>query len=148
MCDFSSSLIFGAKPMKLNYRGVAYDYTPPEVAVQFNDLQGSYRGTQYHFHEATAASSLEQDADLIYRGVAYHVGHNAAVAAQQNVDALARELMMAAHTGVKNREQSLLARATADMGLGEAASHYWSHIQGKINPSLHASYDRNRVAFS
>jgi Domain of unknown function (DUF4278) len=140
--------------MKLTYRGVAYDYTPPQVAVQSSGMRGNYRGVKHQFQTTTAASSLQQDSNLIYRGVAYHVGNNAEMAAQAtapyrpDVDDLARSLMMANHSSVKNREQSQLLRTGLDVGLDVAASHYWNHIQGKINPSAHAAYDRSHVAFS
>lgn len=145
---------FGAKPMKLTYRGVAYDYTPPEVAVQSSGMRGNYRGVKHQFHTSTAASSQQQDSDLIYRGVAYHVGNNAEKVAQAtaahrpDVDDLARSLMIANHSSIKNREQSQLLRTGLDVGLDVAASHYWNHIQGKINPGAHAAYNRNHVAFS
>jgi Domain of unknown function (DUF4278) len=140
--------------MKLIYRGVAYDYTPPEVAVQSTGMRGNYRGVKHQFNAATDASNLHQDSDLIYRGVAYHVGNNAATVAQAaaasrpDVDDLARSLMMANHSSVKNREQSQLLRTGLDVGLDVAASRYWSHIQGKINPGAHSVYDRSHVAFS
>jgi hypothetical protein len=145
--------------MKLNYRGVTYDYNPPEIAVRSTGMRGNYRGVKHPFQQATTATSQALDANLIYRGVAYTIGNPTAApiaepayaqagAQHPDVDDLARALMMVEHNSIKNREQSLLLRTGLDVGLGVAASQYWSHIQGKINPGAHDAYHRSHVALS
>ncbi len=58
----------------------------------------------------------------------------------------ARSLMVRHHHLVKNRQQSMLNRAMAEVGL--EGSHYWGHIQGKIQPSFRKSYDRGPASMS
>ena len=61
----------------------------------------------------------------------------------------ARALMMRHHHLIKNRQQSMLGRAAAEVGLPpEEASEYWNHIQGKAHPSFRASYDRSGASLS
>jgi len=58
----------------------------------------------------------------------------------------ARSLMMRHHQLVKNRQQSMLNRSAAEVGMDDA--NYWGHIQGKPQPSFQASYDRSNAAMS
>lgn len=61
----------------------------------------------------------------------------------------ARTLMMRHHHLVKQRQQSMLSRVAAEVGLpAEAAHEYWNHIQGKPHPSFSKSYDRSHVGLS
>lgn len=60
----------------------------------------------------------------------------------------ARALMMRHHHNVKNRQQSMLGRAAAEVGLNAEAAEYWGHIQGKPNPSFRTSYDRSGASLS
>lgn len=60
----------------------------------------------------------------------------------------ARILMMRHHHMVKNRQQSMLGRVAAEVGLPPEASQYWNHIQGKPHPSFTDSYDRSHASLS
>lgn len=60
----------------------------------------------------------------------------------------ARALMMRHHHLIKNRQQSLLGRTAAEVGLEVDSSHYWNHIQGKPHPSFSVSYDRSNASLS
>ncbi len=60
----------------------------------------------------------------------------------------ARALMMRHHHLIKNRQQSLLGRAGAEVGLPPEATGGWTHIQGKPNPSFGATYDRSGASLS
>ena len=60
----------------------------------------------------------------------------------------ARALMTRHHHAIKNRQQSLLGRAVAEIGMDVEGSHYWGHIQGKPNPSFRTSYDRSDASLS
>lgn len=60
----------------------------------------------------------------------------------------ARALMMRHHHVIKNRQQSMLGRAAAEVGLDVESSDYYGHIQGKLNPSFRASYDRSSASLS
>jgi len=59
-----------------------------------------------------------------------------------------RALMMRHHHLVKNRQQSMLGRSAAEVGLPAEAANYWNHIQGKPHSSFRASYDRSGAAMS
>ena len=59
----------------------------------------------------------------------------------------ARNLMMRHHRMVKNRQQSMLDRAAAEIGV-EVDSEYWSRIQGKPYPGYRKTYDRSHASFS
>ncbi|MDY7006835.1 MAG: hypothetical protein SWX82_23655 [Cyanobacteriota bacterium] len=58
----------------------------------------------------------------------------------------ARSLMVRHHHLVKNRQQSMLNRAAAEVGLEN--SNYWGHIQGKVQPSFRKNYERGHASMS
>ena len=60
----------------------------------------------------------------------------------------ARALMMRHHHLIKNRQQSMLGRAAAEVGLEMDNDNYWNHIQGKPHPSFSSTYDRSNASFS
>ena len=60
----------------------------------------------------------------------------------------ARALMMRHQQKIRNREQSMLSRAAAEIGMDLDASKYNNHIQGKIYPSFRATYDRSGATMS
>jgi hypothetical protein len=60
----------------------------------------------------------------------------------------ARTLMMRHHQIVKNREQAMLTRAIAELGLEIDVTHYHTHIQGKTPAGFQASYDRSQATMS
>lgn len=60
----------------------------------------------------------------------------------------ARALMMRHHHLVKNRQQSMLGRAAAEVGLDVDSVEYWTHIQGKVQPTFSANYERSNASLS
>jgi len=58
----------------------------------------------------------------------------------------ARALMMRHHQTVKNRQQSMLNRSAAEVGV--EPGDYFSTIQGKPNADSSSSYDRSSSAMS
>lgn len=60
----------------------------------------------------------------------------------------ARALMQRHYQIIKNRQQSMLGRAGEELGLPGEIRHYWNPVQGKINPSAWASYDRSNATMS
>lgn len=60
----------------------------------------------------------------------------------------ARALMMRHHHFVKNRQQSMLSRSAAEVGLPTEAANYWGHIQGKPHAEASLSYDRSHASLS
>jgi hypothetical protein len=156
--------------MKLTYRGVSYDYTPNPVPQLDRVLgQGHYRGVPVTFRTATELP--EQPAvDLVWRGVAYRSGLRPAMpaeipaipapavtamspipdaaAAPNGITALARDLFLRRHQRSRRREQGMMVRLAAEVGLPiEAAARYESHIQGKL-PHDFSAYDRSGTAMS
>lgn len=144
--------------MKINYRGVSYEYNPPQV--EYGDLtqSGKYRGVDVRFRNPKKVPVLQPTLDLIYRGAAYTT--NASEQTSEVVEVIptekpatvqeqARALMMNHHRRVKQRQQAMLSRSDARVGLPTAeASHFWNHIQGKVHPSFGDSYDRSGAALS
>ncbi len=59
----------------------------------------------------------------------------------------ARALMMRHHHTIKNRQQSMLERAAAEIGV-EVDADYWTNIQGKLQSGFRTSYDRSRASMS
>ncbi len=148
--------------MKLSYRGIEYDYTPPTVKTADTTDLGKYRGVDIRFRAVTKNPVQQPTLDLVYRGVAFRTGDSAEAAsavptgakiseaphAALNVEEKARVMMMGHHRNVKRRQQVMLARMAADVGLNADVTRYWNHIQGKVHPSFWATYDRSRVASS
>lgn len=61
----------------------------------------------------------------------------------------ARALMMRHHHLVMNRQQSMLSRTAAEVGLDAAdACNHIHLIQGKLDTSFRASYDRSSATMS
>ncbi|MGK7916824.1 MAG: hypothetical protein AB4038_14975 [Prochloraceae cyanobacterium] len=60
----------------------------------------------------------------------------------------ARALMIRHHQMIKNRQQSMLSRAAAEIGMESYDSDYWGSIQGKPHPSFRKTYDRSSVSMS
>ena len=160
--------------MQLKYRGVNYEYSPPRVEMDPSGQVGQYRGLEWRFRNPKTVPVLQSNLDLVYRGVPYRQGQAVAAPvpaaadrpmvaempaatpepvatpsmAMPKVKDLARSLMMAHHTWIKRREQSLLSRAAAEVGLEADAGQYWRPIQGKINPGFRNTYDRSHAALS
>lgn len=148
--------------MELSYRGVNFDYAPGSTAVSLGKVGGKYRGCDWRFRHLTQAPVLSTNLDLIYRGVAYqtqpapapapvHAGVSDAVIHPEpalSVDQRARLMMMNHHRWIKNRQQSMLGRGSEEIGFKPANGSYWTPIQGKVQPSFWASYDRSRAALS
>lgn len=57
--------------MKLCYRGVEYDYTPPVLEVSESEMLGQYRGRPLHFSYVKHVPFPQSQASLKYRGVPY-----------------------------------------------------------------------------
>ncbi|WOD39153.1 DUF4278 domain-containing protein [Nodosilinea sp. E11] len=156
--------------MKLTYRGVSYDYTPPVVESNVTDDVGKFRGVDIRFRTGKKAPVQQPTLDLVYRGVAYQTGtpEAAPVVAPAPIVAIAapapvapattitplstedraRMSMMGRHRSVKQRQQSMLTRLATEAGLPEDAAKYWNHIQGKVHPSFWATYSRSGAAAS
>ena len=60
----------------------------------------------------------------------------------------ARALMMRHHHCIKNRQQSMLGRTAAEVGIEIDNVDYWDRIQGKPHSSFRNSYDRSHASLS
>jgi len=150
--------------MKLTYRGISYDYTPPVVESNATDDVGKFRGVDIRFRTVKKAQVQQPTLDLVYRGVAYQTSTPAvapetlpvapiaapapAVATTFSIEDKARMRMLNRHRVVKQRQQSMLTRLAAEAGLPEGAAKYWNHIQGKVHPSFWATYSRGGATAS
>ena len=59
----------------------------------------------------------------------------------------ARALMNRHHHNVKNRQQSLLSRTAAEIGV-DVDRDYWTTIQGKPSSNFSQTYDRSDASLS
>lgn len=152
--------------MKLTYRGISYDYNPVNVETSESETVGKYRGLDVRFRNPKKALVLNTNLDLKYRGVAYQPTQTVFEPAPQTetvpvpaaepakVPALsvaerARALMMKHDRSIKRRQQAMLTRLDAEVGVDVSeASRYWGRVQGKVHPSFRTTYDRGSVAFS
>lgn len=144
--------------MKLTYRGVTYDYNPPKVEYGDRAEVGKYRGLDIRFRNIKKPPVMQPTLDLLYRGAAYTTNPTAAETPVETVQVpvthlsvqeRARQLMMNHHKSVKRRQQAMLTRSDAEVGLSPAeASRFWNHIRGEAHPSFSASYDRSQAAMS
>jgi hypothetical protein len=157
--------------MKLTYRGVSYDFTPnPAPKLGKTIDTGHYRGAPVVF-KALAEVPAQPGAALTWRGVPYRSGIAAPVAsvvtaelpavaasvvapvaiaetAPISISDLARNLFIRRHQRSRRREQGMMVRLAAEVGMPiEDAAHYESHIQGKM-PHDFSGYDRGSAAMS
>lgn len=143
-----------AKAMQLKYRGVTYEYNPPAVEVTEGTATGKYRGLDWRFRNLKAAPVLMPTHNLKYRGVAYSTGPVASSETANTakptvpVSELARYRMVSQGQAIKQREQSMLNRLAAQVGVDTNKWKFSNHIQGKIHPSFRLNYERTRAAFS
>ncbi|CBN58077.1 MULTISPECIES: DUF4278 domain-containing protein [Kamptonema] len=125
--------------MKLTYRGISYEYTPPVVETVEGNIGGKYRGLDWRFRNLKKAPLLQPSVNLTYRGVTYSNNPSAIVESQAAVDQTdptpvmpiseqARSLMMDRDRAAKKRHQSMLSRLAAEVGLNITPSE--SYHQG------------------
>lgn len=110
--------------MKLCYRGVCYDYNPPEVSTSEQiEPVVQYNGVDVRFRNPKKAIVLQPTLDLKYRGVAYRnndanteVEPNLAIA-PTSVNEKARRLSLDGVRKEMRRQQSMFNRLAAEVGL-------------------------------
>ncbi|NJL49110.1 MAG: DUF4278 domain-containing protein [Leptolyngbyaceae cyanobacterium SM2_5_2] len=138
--------------MQLTYRGVSYDYQPNPMPIMGPTIDtGHYRGAAVTF-QAIAELPDQPAADLTWRGVAYQTGTvgvapvteqpaitapaagiSVSETAPLSISERARSLFIRRHQRSRKREQGMMVRLAAEVGLPiEEAAHYESHIQGKL----------------
>ncbi|NJL85113.1 MAG: hypothetical protein HC886_02690 [Leptolyngbyaceae cyanobacterium SM1_1_3] len=60
----------------------------------------------------------------------------------------ARALMNRHHHQIKQRQQSMLGRASSEIGIAAETAEHWTSIQGKPSAAAQQSYDRSNSALS
>lgn len=110
--------------MKLSYRGVQYDYNPPVVESTEDVVGGKYRGLDWRFRNMKKPPMLQPRVNLTYRGVHYQNGVTPATNNAQpttipafSTQDKARSLMLNSQRIIKNRQQTMLYRSAAEVGL-------------------------------
>lgn len=141
--------------MKLNYRGVNYESNPVQVETTQAEVGGTYRGLDWRFRNLKKPPVLQPRYNLSYRGVKYNKPSSAVVSpvfADSNgvssSETKARALMINKTRNLKKRQQTLLSRIAAEVGLDDKAGNYENRIQGKVHPSFRSNYDRLGASFS
>ena len=137
--------------MKLTYRGVAYDYTPPEVSTTAAPVTGRYRGIDVRFRNPAKPLVLQPTLDLKYRNVAYRTGDATPAAVVQterpSVASRARAQMVKHHVVLENRERVSLSRAAQSIGLNNIATMV-SHIRSKMRHDTAKACEPSQASMS
>ena len=55
--------------MKLQYRGISYNYNPATLEVGIGEVTGKFRGQQWTSHNLKQVPTLKPSAHMVYRGV-------------------------------------------------------------------------------
>lgn len=135
--------------MKLTYRGVTYNYNPQPLNLNNSHpttTELKFRGNLYQTNLPTDLPEVIDAAATISSTAATPAAQPATTV---SIEERARELMMNHHKMVKRRQQAMLTRLAASVGLdAETTSQYWGHIQGKVQPGFWDSYDRSHASIS
>ena len=110
--------------MKLSYRGISYEYNPPKVKTTQSGVPGKYRGLDWRFRNLKESPVLQPSVNLKYRGVTYQTAGTPAVSNVEpaktptlSTQDKARSLMISYHKALQNRQESMLKRSAAELGL-------------------------------
>ena len=66
-----STFNIGAPHMKLTYRGIAYQFTPPSLEVTSTDEEGTFLGARFNRKHYHVDWNKPKATPMIYRGVRY-----------------------------------------------------------------------------
>jgi hypothetical protein len=108
--------------MKLIYRGIQYDYSPPVIETPSIEAIGKYRGVDVRFRTMTHSPVHPLKVDLMYRSVPYTSGEAVeqpavAPAPARTLADRVRFLVMGKERNRRQREQSMLTHREAELGL-------------------------------
>jgi hypothetical protein len=140
--------------MKMNHRGITYNYTPPTVENKIGELAGRYRGLDWRFCNPTKIYTQQASVDLMRQTAAHHPQDSSelpesSLSYADSTSDMARYLVLNRQRTIKQRQQTLITRVAMEVGLAsQQASHYWNHIQGKLHPSFRLNYDRGGATMS
>lgn len=96
--------------MKMCYRGVEYDYTPPALEVTESEILGQYRGRALRFSYAKHIPFPQPVAELKFRGSVYRTDTHGAVTpmAASSDQANAGAKAVSAHSSMAQARRQLL----------------------------------------
>lgn len=149
--------------MKLCYRGIEYDYTPPQVEKVSSELVGKYRGVEVRFRNPKKPLVLPATLNFKYRGVAYKpeapaveptatpAPQPAAPAAPIPMFALQermRELMLRSERNIHKRHQTVLSRLMSEVGVTADIEAYWKQSHGVLEHDDRLVYAPSAVGAS
>ncbi|MCT7983550.1 DUF4278 domain-containing protein [Laspinema sp. A4] len=152
--------------MKLTYRGISYESNAVPTPNNPLVMTGQYRGVHWRLNNAQAYPMEEPTPELMYRGASYSTGPAQVVVKESyetpsfiptapvdqlwvaNLEEKARALTLSNGRSIKKRQQAMLGRVAAEVGLSTDISNYWNRIQGKVHPTFRASYSRSSVSLS
>ncbi|HEY9651665.1 MAG TPA: DUF4278 domain-containing protein [Coleofasciculaceae cyanobacterium] len=110
--------------MKLSYRGVSYEYNPPQVEITETPVVGKYRGLDWRFRNLKKPPMLLPTVNLKYRGVSYQIGGitesnpvEPTKTPTLSIQDKARSLMLNHLRTAKNRQQAMLNRSAEAVGM-------------------------------
>lgn len=159
---------YNFNPSSLQARGAKHRLAEASKARALGAIL-TYRGATYTVDPSTETESarpgVPAGATLTYRGFSYTVqptvqsvpapvvAAEPAVVTSKKVPALsiqdqARALTMGHHRAMKKRQQVMLVRSAAEVGMTSGADSHWERIQETFNPAFQAAYDRSHVALS
>lgn len=154
-------------PSSLQARGAKHRLSEVSKARALGAIL-TYRGAVYTVdpsaQDESASPSAPEGAVLTYRGFSYTVQPaaqpvpasvvaaepvvNEAKAPALSIQEQARTLTMNHHRAMKKRQQVMLVRSAAEVGIPATAATHWERIQETFNPVFQATYDRSHAALS
>ncbi|XGV95490.1 MAG: DUF4278 domain-containing protein [Leptolyngbya sp. BL-A-14] len=155
-------------PSSLQARGAKHRLAEASKAKALGAIL-TYRGAVYAVEPSaqteTASPRIPAGTTLTYRGFSYTVQPtansvsapvvaaepavvNAAKAPALSIQDQVRALTMNHHRAMKKRQQVMLVRSAAEIGMTSGANSHWERIQETFNPAFQAAYDRSHVALS
>ncbi|MBF2003785.1 MAG: DUF4278 domain-containing protein [Synechococcales cyanobacterium M58_A2018_015] len=144
---------------KGKYRGIPTSYAIFTADVPQPEYELTYRGATYTTGSPQSRASqsppvARQEATSVPESVSEPVsepvvGPATSAVNPPTMNERLRYLMMEHHRRIRKREQSMLARLDADIGLSvEDATHFYNHIQGYFPNDEWPDYDRSPAAMS
>lgn len=119
----------------LTYRGAAYTIAPPNQVTSAKaaipaGTALTYRGQSYTVQPAVQNMSV-QPASAVTEPTA-----TGSAKAPVSIQAQARALTMNHHRAMKKRQQVMLVRSAAEVGVSSATISHWERTQETFNPAF------------
>jgi hypothetical protein len=131
--------------MKMCYRGVEYDYTPPALEVTESEILGQYRGRTLRFSYAKHIPFPQPVAELKFRGSVYRTDAQGAVSPAEPT--LRNQKASDAHSSMAQARRQLLQesarihqdniRRTLEQRIEAARSRGNNNLLRQLEEELH-----------